>query len=85
MGPFEWAAKEVVLIYLVAENAEETAIAYAAALHGLVLIPITLLGLAILWYYHVPAGRLIRGKAVSGEVPSEVELDAGANTGVIDG
>ena len=63
IGPFEWAAKEVLLIYLVAQNAEETAIAYAASLHGLVLIPITLVGLALLWYYHVPVGRLMRGLA----------------------
>ena len=61
VGPFEWAAKEVALIYLAGEHAEETAIAYAAALHGLVLIPITLLGLTFLWYFHVPVRRALRG------------------------
>ena len=72
VGPFEWAAKEVVLIYLVAENAEETAIAYAAALHGLVLIPITLLGLVFLWHYHVPVGRLMRrGTQELADAPAE--------------
>ena len=73
VGPFEWAAKEVVLIYLVGAHAQESAIAYAASLHGLVLVPITLLGLAFLWYYHVPVRRLLRG----GATPEEEE-DAGA-------
>ena len=67
VGPFEWAAKEVALIYLVGVHAEETAIAYAASLHGLVLIPITIFGLAFLWYYHVPVGKLMRGVARSDE------------------
>ena len=67
VGPFEWAAKEVVLIYLVGAHAQESAIAYAAALHGLVLVPITLLGLAFLWNYHLPVRRLLRGGATSEE------------------
>ena len=54
VGPFEWATKEVLLIYLVASNAEELAIAYAATLHGLVLVPTALIGLALLWVLHVP-------------------------------
>jgi uncharacterized protein (TIRG00374 family) len=62
VGPFEWAAKEVLLIYLVVEGAEEVAIAYAASLHGLVLIPIALVGLSFLWWFHVPFGRIARGK-----------------------
>ncbi len=61
VGPFEWAAKEVLLLYLVVEGAEEVAIAYAASLHGLVLIPIALLGLSFLWWFHVPIGRIARG------------------------
>ena len=69
VGPFEWAAKEVVLIYLVAAHAQESAIAYAASLHGLVLVPITLVGLAFLWYYHVPVRRLLRGAAPDEETP----------------
>ncbi len=62
VGPFEWATKEVLLIYLLADNAEEVAIAYAASLHGLVLIPIALVGLFFLWLYNVPVGRLARGQ-----------------------
>ena len=63
IGPFEWAAKSVVLVFLIGDGAEEVAIAYAAALHGLVLVPITIIGLASLWYLHVPIGRLTRGRA----------------------
>lgn len=58
VGPFEWATKEVLLIYLVGANAEELAIAYAASLHGLVLIPIALVGLFFLWLFQVPLRRL---------------------------
>ena len=61
IGPFEWAAKSVVLIFLAGEGAEEVAIAYAAALHGLVLVPITIVGLVFLWTMHVPIRRLARG------------------------
>ena len=71
VGPFEWAAKEVVLIYLVAAHAQESTIAYTASLHGLVLVPITLVGLAFLWYYHVPVRRLLRGAAPDEEAPPE--------------
>ncbi len=75
VGPFEWATKEVLLIYLVGAHSEEVAIAYAAALHGLVLIPMALLGLFFLWLYHVPLGRL----AGRGEVePPEAERSAEA-------
>ena len=69
VGPFEWATKEVLLIYLVTANAagvapEERAIAYAAALHGLILIPIAIVGLISLWFFHVPLGRLVRGREI---------------------
>lgn len=64
VGPFEWAAKAVLLIYLpqlgdLGPNvgAEEAAIAYAATLHALVLIPISIVGLAALWLFHVPLRR----------------------------
>ncbi len=58
VGPFEWATKQVLLIYVAGENAEEVAIAYAASLHGLVLIPIALIGLSFLWVFHIPLRRL---------------------------
>ncbi len=58
VGPFEWAAKEVLLIYLVGSGAEELAIAFAASLHGLVLVPIALVGLLFLWIYQIPMRHL---------------------------
>ncbi len=61
VGPFEWAAKAVLLIYLPqlgdlepGVGPEEVSIAYAATLHALVLIPISIVGLAALWLFHVP-------------------------------
>ena len=64
VGPFEWATKAVLLIYLpqlgdldAGVGAEEAAIAYAATLHALVLIPISIVGLASLWLFHVPLRR----------------------------
>jgi uncharacterized protein (TIRG00374 family) len=58
VGPFEWATKEVLLIYLAGSGSEESAIAFAASLHGLVLIPIALVGLLFLWIYQIPLWRL---------------------------
>ena len=64
VGPFEWATKAVLLIYLPqlgelepGVGAEEVGIAYAATLHALVLIPISIVGLASLWLFHVPLRR----------------------------
>ena len=64
VGPFEWATKAVLLIYLpqladldAGIGAEEAAIAYAATLHALVLIPISIVGLASLWLFHIPLRR----------------------------
>ncbi len=57
VGPFEWAAKAVLLAYLPAygfAGAEEAATAYAVALHGLVLVPIAIVGLGFLWLFQVP-------------------------------
>lgn len=55
VGPFEWATKAVLLIWLPAlgsaEHPEEAAIAYAATLHGLVLVPIAIVGLGFLWLF----------------------------------
>ena len=58
VGPFEWAVKAVLLIWLpslgMADQPEEAAIAYAATLHGLVLIPIAVVGLGFLWLFQTP-------------------------------
>ena len=58
VGPFEWATKAVLVIYLSGADAEELAIAYAASLHGLVLIPIALVGLLFLWIFQIPLRQL---------------------------
>ena len=59
VGPFEWAAKATLLIWLPtlgsveAGAAESTAVAYAALLHALVIVPISLTGLLCLWIIQV--------------------------------
>ena len=67
VGPFEWATKATLLIWLPtlgmlgAQDAESTAVAFAAVLHGLVIIPISLVGLIFLWIFQVaPQRRLLR-------------------------
>ena len=63
VGPFEWAAKATLLIWLPtlgtvgAQGAEATAVAFAAILHGLVIIPISLVGLLFLWFFQVSPPR----------------------------
>ncbi len=63
VGPFEWAAKATLLIWLPtlgtvgAQGAEATAVAFAAILHGLVIIPISLVGLLFLWFFQVSPRR----------------------------
>ena len=59
VGPFEWATKATLLIWLPTLGAvegaaaEATAVAYAAVLHALVIIPISLIGLSCLWLFQV--------------------------------
>ena len=67
VGPFEWATKATLLIWLPtlgtlgAQDAESVAVAFAAILHGLVIIPISLAGLIALWIFQVaPRRRLLR-------------------------
>ncbi|MCY3567450.1 MAG: lysylphosphatidylglycerol synthase transmembrane domain-containing protein [Chloroflexi bacterium] len=63
VGPFEWATKATLLIWLPTlgmvgeQGAEATAVAFAAILHGLVIIPVSLVGLLFLWYFQVSARR----------------------------
>ena len=63
VGPFEWAVKATLLIWLPTvgamsvADAEATAVAYAAILHGLVIIPISLVGLIFLWIFQVSPRR----------------------------
>ena len=61
----------MLLVFLSSANVEELATAYAAALHGLVLIPIALLGLVFLWLYNVPLRRAVQS---AGRIPVEGEV-----------
>lgn len=67
VGPFEWATKATLLIWLPAlgtlgsQDAESTAVAFAAILHGLVIIPISLVGLIALWIFQVAPQRRFLG------------------------
>ena len=70
VGPFEWATKATLLIWLPtlgtlgAQDAESTAVAFAAILHGLVIIPISLVGLIALWVFTVaPQRRFMRAES----------------------
>ncbi len=70
VGPFEWATKATLLIWLPtlgtlgAQDAESTAVAFAAILHGLVIIPISLVGLIALWVFTVsPQRRFLRAES----------------------
>lgn len=63
VGPFEWATKATLLIWLPTlgtlgqQDAESTAVAFAAILHGLVIIPISMVGLVFLWIFQVAPQR----------------------------
>jgi uncharacterized protein (TIRG00374 family) len=67
-GPFEWAAKHVLVSSGVASS---TASAYAVVAHATVLIPTTILGLILLWSFGVSFGRIRRL-----ETKEEAELAA---------
>jgi glycosyltransferase 2 family protein len=56
-GPFEWAAK---LVLVSAGVASAVAGAYAIVAHAVVLVPTTILGLILLWSFGVSFGRLTR-------------------------
>lgn len=75
VGPFEWATKATILIWLPtlgaigADAAEAAAVAYAATLHALVLVPISLTGLICLWLFQVP----LRGRVSTQTQPLETK------------
>ena len=56
-GPFEWAAK---LVLLNAGLSGGLAAAYAIAAHVVVVAPATIAGLILLWTYGIPIARLAR-------------------------
>ncbi len=54
VGPFEWASQQVMVGVGVATG---VASAYAVALHGLLLVPVIVVGLGFLWLLQIPLGR----------------------------
>jgi uncharacterized protein (TIRG00374 family) len=64
VGPFEFFAREVAVAFG-ATAAVSTA--YALALHALLLIPVVVLGLALLWHRHLGMRALVR----AAETPEE--------------
>jgi len=54
-GPFEWAAK---LVLVGAGVADSVAGAYAIVAHGVILVPTTILGLILLWSFGISFNRI---------------------------
>ena len=61
IGPFEYFAREVVVVFGAGVAAGT---AYAIALHALLLIPIVALGLLLLWRRHIAVRSILRADAV---------------------
>ena len=72
VGPFEVVTKETVVFFGAGESA---GVAYAAALHALLLFPVIALGLYFLWAINISLGDLLRRPA-----PEEVTKTAGASS-----
>jgi len=56
-GPFEWAAK---LVLVGAGVSDSVAGAYSIVAHAIILIPTTVLGLFLLWSFGISFGRITR-------------------------
>jgi len=66
IGPFEWASREVLVAVGVASG---TASAYALALHGLLLVPVIVVGLLFLWAVQLsPTAALAPAEEATAEV-----------------
>jgi uncharacterized protein (TIRG00374 family) len=61
IGPFEYFAREVVVVFGASVAAGT---AYAIALHALLLIPIVAIGLLLLWRRHIAVGAILHADAV---------------------
>jgi len=64
-GPFEWAAK---LVLVGGDVAENVAGAYSIIAHAVILIPTTVLGLILLWVYGVSFKRITHVEVTDREV-----------------
>jgi uncharacterized protein (TIRG00374 family) len=76
VGPFELVTKETVVFFGVSES---TGVAYAAALHALVLLPVIGLGLVFLWAINISFSDLLRRR-----VPETVAETASAEPAPVD-
>jgi uncharacterized membrane protein YbhN (UPF0104 family) len=70
IGPFEFFTLTILL--LVGVN-ESTAAAYALALHATVLVPVTVLGFAVLWWDNLSLGQIRRQQTGSEESSHPLE------------
>jgi uncharacterized protein (TIRG00374 family) len=66
VGPFEWAAKEVLTKAGVSAS---VAAAYAVLAHALVLIPVTFMGLYFVWALKLNFGRILHADREIQEAP----------------
>jgi uncharacterized membrane protein YbhN (UPF0104 family) len=57
IGPFEFFARQVLIGFGVSSA---TGTAYALVLHALVLVPVVLIGLALLWRHHLGVRSVLR-------------------------
>lgn len=76
VGPFELVTKETVVFFGVSES---VGVAYAAALHALVLLPVIGLGLVFLWAINISFGELLHRR-----VPEVAVETASGETAPID-
>jgi hypothetical protein len=63
-GPFEWAAK---LVLLGAGASDAIAGAFSVVAHGVILIPTTVLGLILLWSFGISFGRITHAQVAEDE------------------
>jgi uncharacterized membrane protein YbhN (UPF0104 family) len=74
IGPFEYFAKQVLVF---AGAAGGTAAAYTLAVHAMVIVPVTVLGLVFLSVFNVSLTRAIRGSAT--DAPTDNDDDGSAS------
>lgn len=60
IGPYEYFAKQTLVLYGAGES---KALAYAIALHGLLLIPVVIVGFVLVWYIDLSLADIFRGSS----------------------
>ena len=71
IGPFEFFAREVLVVFGVATA---TGTAYSIALHALILVPVVLAGLALLWQRHLGPAVLANPERALPVAPEPIEV-----------